>query len=387
MCTQPHFAGNEDFTERGLHPPRSNEPRMNQTNSEFRNPGQTVAMPWPQLADYLGPLGHRLDLDTPPRQFGGGMGNLNYLIRLDGREMVLRRPPLGPIPPGANDMKREHTVLSVLWQAFPLAPKSILYCPDDAVLGAHFLIMEYCPGLCISGATLPTTLSAPTNSTESFSKITRRLPQILADLHAVNPVAIGLSEFGRPDGFLNRAVEGWTKRALFATDDQPAPAIISVRDWLRQNLVPDGPPTLLHNDFKLDNVLFDPQRIDRPVAVLDWDQATRGDPLFDLATLLSYWTEPGDPQAMHDLAQMPTALPGAISRSEVAEIYATHTGRDLSSFLFHRVLAMYKLGVVFIQLHAQFRRGTVQDPRYEPFARIGNEIVEFAHEVAHGRAT
>lgn len=353
----------------------------------FRPADQTVPLDWSRLKAYLAAHGHVLELDPPPRQFGGGMGNLNYLIRVDGQERVMRRPPLGPIPPGANDMGREHTVLSRLWQAFPLAPRSLLYCEDAAVIGAHFLIMEYRPGVCLAGAgPLPAKDRPAGSAADQLKAITTLLPEILAALHQVDPAAIGLRDFGRPAGFLRRAVEGWTRRALIATDNEPQAAIPAVRDWLEAHQIPDGPPALLHNDFKLDNVLFDRETVTRPVAVLDWDQATRGDPLFDLATLLSYWTEAGDPPAMHDLAQMPTARPGALTRAEAARIYAARSGRDLSQFLFYRVLALYKLGVVFLQLHAQFRRGTVSDPRYRPFARIGNGIIDFAHEIAHGRA-
>jgi aminoglycoside phosphotransferase (APT) family kinase protein len=350
-------------------------------DDQFRPPETTVTLPWDRLAAHVEGAGLTFARDVAPRQFAAGMGNLNYLIQIDGKPAVLRRPPLGPIPPGANDMKREHRTLSRLWQKFALAPRSFLYCEDADVIGAHFLIMEYRDGQAIAGKTLPGALAGDAGAAR---RLTEMLVRILADLHAVEPAAIGLSEFGRPDGFLTRAVEGWSKRGLIATDDDPPRALPALRDWLRANAVPDGAPTLLHNDFKLDNVLLDDATMRTPVAVLDWDQSTRGDPLFDLATLLSYWTEAGDPDCMHDLAQMPTAAPGALSRSEAIALYARLTGRDMSDFTFHRVLAMYKLAVVFLQLYAQYRRGTVTDPRYEPFERIGNGILDFAHDVATG---
>lgn len=352
-------------------------------NSQFRDPGDQVTVDWPRLQGHLAAAGMKLTLDPAPRQFAAGMGNLNFRVSVDGRPMVLRRPPLGPIPPGANDMKREHRVLSRLWEAFPLAPRSYHYCADPEVIGAHFLLMDYRDGTAISGSTLPPPLET---EPDAARRVTTLLVEILAEFHAVDPAAIGLDDFGRPEGFLTRAIEGWAKRGTIATDDKPAPALIAVRDWLRTQPVPAGNPTLLHNDFKLDNVLFDKADPLKPIAVLDWDQSTRGDPLFDLATLLSYWTEASDPPAMHDLAQMPTATPGALTRAEAVSLYADLTGRDVSSFLFHRVLAMYKLSVVFLQLYAQFRRGTVDDPRYAPFERIGNEIMDFAHDVALGRA-
>ena len=183
-----------------------------------------------------------------------------------------------------------------------------------------------------------------------------------------------------------RAVEGWAKRAEIASDDAPQSPTREVAGWLRANMVPGGRPTLLHNDFKLDNILFDPADQTRRVAVLDWDQATRGDPLFDLATLLSYWTEPTDPEAMFTLDQMPTGSAGAMRRAEARDLYAKLTGRDLGDFRFHRVLGMFKLAVVFEQLFAQYRRGTVTDPKYRPFEAVAHGVMEMAHDVAQGRA-
>ncbi len=346
----------------------------------FRRAEDVVVLPWAALRRYLAAEGFVMS-DAEPRQFAGGMGNLNYLIEIDGNPHVLRRPPLGPIPPGANDMRREHRVLRRLWRVFALAPRSVVFCADEQVIGAPFLIMEYRDGVAISGAQLPHSLDDPA----SARALTEMLIRILADLHAVAPEELGLADFGRPDGFLQRAVEGWTKRALLATDNAPPPAVGPVRDWLRAQYPPRVTPTLLHNDFKLDNVLMARDDLTTPVAVIDWDQATRGDPLFDLATLLSYWTETTDPDAMRQLRQMPTARPGALSRRDAMELYTELTGRDLSAFKFHRVLAMYKLGIVFIQLHAQYRRGTVADDRYEPFGRIGSGIIDFAHEVVLDR--
>jgi len=316
-----------------------------------------------------------------PRQFAGGVGNLNYLLELDGRSVVLRRPPLGPIPPGANDMAREHRILDQLWQVFPLAPQSLHYCPNDAVLGAHFLIMEYRSGVVI-GSTIPETL---TQDPRIGSGLADMMLRVLADLHQVDPADVGLADFGRPDGFLARAIEGWAKRVAVATDDNPPAVATALTTWLRDSLVPEQAPTLLHNDFKLDNVVLDATSL-APVAVLDWDMGSRGDPLFDLATLLSYWTEADDPAAMHDLGQMPTAAHGFPTRSEVVTRYAALTGRDVSNILFYRVLTMFKLGVVFLQLHARHRRGATTDARFADFGRLADGLLDFAHDVARGHA-
>lgn len=350
---------------------------------EFLEPGVADEQPWSRLATWLAARGHRLVIDPPPRQFAGGFGNLNYLIALDGERAVLRRPPAGPLPPGANDMAREHRVLSHIRAAFPLAPESLVFCADESVLGAPFFIMEYRPGLVVR-ATLPPVLAGQGRA------LGEMMIDVLARIHAIDPEAVGLGDLGRPQGFLDRAVAGWIKRVHVASadiydDGAPPSAARDVASWLEEQAAPAGGVALLHNDFKLDNIVLDFAMPTRPVAVLDWDMCTRGDPLFDLATLLSYWTEPGDPEAMQRLGQMPTAEPGFPGRREVVDLYARATGRDVSTFLFHRVLAMFKLGVVFLQLYARYVRGTTQDPRYRDLGEIGEGIFAFAHDVARGR--
>ncbi len=350
---------------------------------ELLAPESETAQDWAALASHLAAHGFRFDpAADAPRQFAGGFGNLNYLIRLDDAPMVLRRPPMGDIPPGANDMKREHRILSRLWRAFPLAPRSVHYSPDVEILGNHFLIMEYRAGLCIGGS-WPQFL---TGRDDIGDRLGDMLVDTLVAFHAVGPEDVDLAGFGRPDGFLARAVAGWQKRMEMSCDEAPPAAGVAVADWLAANSVPDGAPTLLHNDFKLDNVLLDPETL-APVAVLDWDQGTRGDPLFDLATLLSYWAEAGDPPAMHGLAQMPSAGNGFPTRGEIVRRYAERSGRDVSDFLFHRVLAMFKLAVVFMQIYAQYRRGTSSDERFKRFGELIDGLMAFAHEVAQGRAT
>jgi aminoglycoside phosphotransferase (APT) family kinase protein len=198
---------------------------------------------------------------------------------------------------------------------------------------------------------------------------------------------VSLDDLGRPQGFLERTVEGWIKRALISAQGReysPRDRLITeLSEWLRAHRVADGPASLIHNDIKLDNILLDGHTIE-PVAVLDWDQCTRGDSLFDLATTLSYYTEASDPAAMHELKQMPTAAPGFPSRYEVAMRYARLTGRDLSDFQFYRVLAIFKLAVIFQQLHQRYRSGATDDPRYAGFGKVTDGIFEFAQQVARG---
>lgn len=339
---------------------------------------QTASLDWDRLQSYLQAQGLTLDRDEPARQFAGGLGNLNYLVSIDGSACVLRRPPFGPIPIGANDMAREHRVLSRIWHSFPLAPRSIHYCPDPDVIGAHFLVMEYRPGLVISGS-----LPQEFDSKVVGPALSRMMVEVLADLHSVDTNAAGLDELGRPSGFLGRTVEGWARRALAldVTAQSPSTLVSGLIDWLRTHQAPDHAPTLLHSDFKLDNMVLDPATL-HPRALLDWDMSTRGDPLLDLATLLSYWTEAGDPEPVRALNQMPTTQPGFASRAAIVKAYAARTGRDVSDFLFYRVLALFKLGVVFLQLNARYRAGATTDPRYARFGRLGMDILAHTQDVA-----
>lgn len=348
----------------------------------FKPPEQAVPQDWSRLAKYLAGRGLELSDRTPPRQFASGFGNLNYLIEVDGALAVLRRPPLGPIPPGANDMRREHRILGTLWRAYPLAPQSLVFCDDAAVLGAPFFIMQYRPGIVIGGA-VPD--GVPGRDTVG-RRLGPMLMALLAELHAVDTAAVGLGEFGRPEGFLERQVAGWVGRAGLAWDDAPPPLVGELGRWLDRGLPRRSPaPALLHNDFKLDNIVLDPASLD-PVAVLDWDLGTRGDPLVDLGVTLSYWVEAGDPWAMHAIDQMPSAGYGFPSRRSAVELYAGYTGRDVSDILYYRVFGQFRIAVVFMQLNRRYREGGTDDPRFAEFGRMAEGLLEFAQDVAQGRA-
>ncbi|TKT69811.1 phosphotransferase family protein [Aquamicrobium sp. LC103] len=325
--------------------------------------------------------GLALDHSVPPRQFAGGLANLNYLIRLENRWAVLRRPPSGPLPPGANDMAREHRILSRLWQALPLAPRSLHLCTDPSVIEVPFQILEFRGGLTLRGASLAPLLETP----QIGRALSVMLVETLAQVHAVSPEAVELGSLGRPEGFFHRQVKGWLGRAVdVAGGDLPATAR-QIADWLEACPPPqDEGPVLLHSDFKLDNLLLDSTTL-RATTLVDWDMGTRGPAMFDLATMLSYWTEPGDPPCMHRLAQMPTSRPGFTSREEAATAYARQTARSIDDIRPWRVLTVLKLAVVFLQLHRRHVTGETADPRYATFGGLGTDLYAFALDIARGR--
>lgn len=335
-----------------------------------------------RLAPYLAAQGFSFDPGQPVRQFAGGLANRNYLIEIDGGLAVLRRPPDGELPPGAHDMAREHRILSRLADALPFVPRGLHYCADPAVIGAPFQIIEYRPGLVLRGSDLSPVADRP----EAPARLSAMLVETLAAIHAVEAEAVGLGDLGRPAGFLERGIAGWTKRGLLVTDGSPLASVVGeVSGWLGRERFSERAPTLLHCDFKLDNCILDPETL-APAAVVDWDMGTRGDPLFDLATMLSYWAEPTDPPCLLGLDQMPTAKPGFWSRSEAARRYGELTGTALDDLHPMRVLAMLKLGVVFLQLNRQWVTGAVKDPRYARFRQVGEDLVLLARDVAKGDA-
>ena len=331
-------------------------------------------MDWAAVGAHLARHGLALLPGERPR-FSGGFANRNYKVQLASGPAVLRRPPPGPLPPGAHDMAREHRILSRLPDALGFVPRSLHLCDDESVIGVKFQVIEFRDGVVLGGGSLPPEYAG------RGAALSEVMLETLAAVHAVEPASVGLDELGRPEGFLGRSVEGWLKRGAAV---EGGALLEELGAWLRAHAVPDRAPTLLHNDFKLDNMILDPASL-RPAAVVDWDQGTRGDPLFDLATLLSYWTEPGDPPAMHDLQQMPTAAPGFLTREQAALRWAALTGRDVSDVRFHRVLAVVKASVIFLQLHALYRRGTVTDERFAGFGTLGEGLLAFGREVAAGR--
>ncbi len=349
--------------------------------ADLRAADEGVKLDWAAIRAYLAKHGLQLDEAPPPRQFSGGLANLNYLIHLSDTPFVLRRPPFGVLPPGAYDMAREHRILSCLSAVLPFVPNSVFLCDDKSVIDAQFQILEYRPGLVVR-ETMPPELAARPDAGARLAQVAL---ETLGAIHAVDADAAGLGDLGRPEGFLGRAVSGWCKRAALVLEEGTEGLHSDIGAWLAANQVPDGPPALLHNDFKLNNMILDPDTL-AVRAVLDWDQGTRGDALFDFATLLSYWTRPGDPQPLFDMEQGPFHAPGFPERAEAVAAYARITGRDVSNFLFYRVLAMYKLSVIFLQLGHRYRTGATTEPRYAHLSAIGTGIAEFTHEIAQGRA-
>lgn len=342
---------------------------------------QAVPFDETALRRHLGAQGQDLET-TPLRQFAGGYGNLNYLIRIDGAWAVLRRPPHGDIPRGANDMAREFRTLSVLAPVWDLAPRPIAFSEDISVLGAPFLISEFRAGLPLHGKTPLGATMTPAQARD----LSQLQIDILARLHGFDLEAIGATGLGRMGGFAARTLRGWTARLEGSATASPPEAEALLAQLASMNPA-DARVSVIHNDFKLDNIVVDPVTLD-PSAVLDWDMSTLGAPLFDLATLLSYWVEPGDPEGLRAINFTHAEAPGALSRRDLVQAYVLATGFDSAAdeadLRFFLALAFAKLGVVCLQLYDKFRADPAGNSRNEKFGAAAPAAFARGQDVLDG---
>jgi aminoglycoside phosphotransferase (APT) family kinase protein len=300
-------------------------------------------------------------LDVPAEkieitQFPGGHSNLTYLVRIAEKELVLRRPPFGNTVKTAHDMGREVRMLTRLAPFYDKAPKVIAHTDDASILGAPFYLMERVRGVVIRRA-LPDGANART--------ISELVIDGLAELHAIDVAKNGLLDLGKPDGFVERQVRGWSERYVAAQTDDIAD-MPALSKWLGENMPKSPPPTIVHNDWKHDNFVLTPE-LDRIVGVLDWEMSTIGDPLVDLGTTLAYWVENGDDELLKGVAFCPTTAAGSFTRTEAVARYAEKSGRDSSNVLFYYVFALFKNAVVAQQIYARWKKGLTKDERFGTF--------------------
>jgi aminoglycoside phosphotransferase (APT) family kinase protein len=332
----------------------------------------------PAVLEFL--RAHGFDVDAlEVEQFPSGHSNLTYLLRSRELELVLRRPPLGPVAPRAHDMAREFRILEKLHPEFPLAPRPYALCENSSVIGAPFYVMERRRGLVLDMEFPP----GWTGDATLHRQITESLVQTLVDLHAVDWQAAGLGEIGHPEGYMQRQVSGWIERYRRAMTTE-VPEFERLSSWLLAELPESPPATMIHNDYKLNNMLLDPSDPRRITALLDWEMATVGDPLSDLASLVVYWTEPGEGELMGGLTSV-TAEPGAgfPSRSDLVEWYARVSNRDVSTLDWYVAFAYFKVGVICQQIYYRWFKGQTHDARFAGHGEVAtNLIVKAAHMIS-----
>jgi aminoglycoside phosphotransferase (APT) family kinase protein len=332
---------------------------------------------WPRLESWLRERFHAsgsllLDPREPMQvsQFPGGHSNLTYRLRFGPTELVVRRPPFGPVPPTAHDMAREYRWLSAVHPVFSLAPRVYALCEDPAIIGSVFYVMERRHGIVIRDEEPPAVRSRP----DMRRDISIALIDALADLHTIDIADGGLTHLGKPQGFVERQVRGWTERWNRSRTTE-LPEMERLARWLIESLPPNPErPTIVHGDFKLDNLMLDARNPSSIVAVFDWEMAALGDPLVDLGILLAYWA-PNSPPDQHDSLTAVTTTPGWLTPRELIDRYAGRTGSDLSTLKFFEVFALFKIAVVIQQIYYRFVKGQTQDPR---FAKFGDRVTYLA---------
>ena len=306
-------------------------------------------------------------------QFPAGSSNLTYLVKIGDQEYVLRRPPFGNQVKSAHDMSREFNVLSKLSRYYKPAPKPLLHCEDENIIGSEFYLMERRKGLIIRGKS-PENLE---NSIELQKKVCESFIKNLAELHAFDYKKIGLENLGKPEGYAKRQVEGWTKRYFNAKTDEHAELEKSI-EWLNANLPNSKGATLVHNDYKFDNVMLNSEDLTELTAVLDWELTTVGEPLMDLGTTLGYWMSKDVGAELLSMPFNPRVLMENISRRELVDIYAEQSGRDVSNILYFYVFGTFKIAVIAQQIYFRFKKGFTQDKRFANFNIFVNSLGKIA---------
>jgi len=350
---------------------------MNQINDPlFMGEGSSL-LNQKVLRDYLSK--HIENFPNKPleiKQFSTGVSNLTYLIQSGDWEAVLRRPPSGPLPPKAHDMKRESHLLQKLHPLYSYIPKPYLYCDDKDIMGVPFYVMERKQGVVLDDK-FPEGFKV---TNELCIEISVAVVDALAQLHLVDYKKADLTSFGYPEGFLERQVNSWISRyRKYETENLDS--FEQLANWFIHNIPQSREATIIHNDYKLNNMLFskDYKRIN---AILDWEMATIADPLFDLASALGYWLEQEDPDYLKESLPTVTTHPGFIKREEFIHRYSLKTGRDIPKLNFYMAFTYFKLAVALQQIHYRWKIGQSKDERFEHFNKRVKNLMFHSYEVS-----
>ena len=314
------------------------------------------------------------------KQFSGGHANLTYLISVNDEEYVLRRPPLGPIAPSSHDMKREHKVQRSLHSIFPLVPNSIYFSNDISIIGNQFHIIERKKGFVIRKE-FPDFL--PLNL-KFIYQMSKQMIKILSDLHKINPINVGLENLGKPEGFVKRQLFGWEKRWKVATENTPLHFIFDhLLEKLKINIPRSKTVSIIHNDFKLDNIMWNNSNFLSPEAIFDWDMCTLGDPLMDLGHMLNYWIDKKDDEDAKLITSMPTTRNKILFplKSEIINLYSKYTGFDVTNINWYYAFGAFKLAVILQQIYVRFLKGQTKDKRFANFNKRIDALIKRANGI------
>lgn len=322
---------------------------------------------------------HIPGLEGTPRisQFPGGASNLTYLLEYPSQELVLRRPPFGQKAKSAHDMGREFRILNRLNAGFPYCPKAYLHCTDVSVIGAEFYVMERVKGI-ILRENMPPELGF---SPEQTRALCQSFIDKFVDLHNVDYQACGLADLGKPEGYVQRQIDGWIERYERALTPD-APSWEPVKAWLRDKMPADHPkPGIVHNDYRFDNVILDPDNPMQIIGVLDWEMTTIGDPLMDLGNTLAYWIEADDPAPVQLMRKQPSNAPGMLTRREFVDYYAERAGIRIDNFDYYYTYGLFRLAGIVQQIYYRYFHGQTQDKRFARFVQLNALLEQMALQV------
>ncbi len=309
-------------------------------------------------------------------QYASGASNLTYALDYPDRRLVLRRPPFGTKPKSGHDMHREYKIMTALKPVYGAVPKTLYYTDDNAVIGAEFYVMERVEGHLIH-TKIPKEWQWGEDQTR---KLCLAFFDKLIELHKVDYKAIGLENFGRPTGYVERQILGWNRRYEKAMTPD-VDAFEDVRDWLdAKRPKSEKGAGLLHGDFRIDNLILDKADPTKINAILDWEISALGDPLMDLGNTLAYWIEADDPPAIQALTRQPSAAPGMLSRKEILSYYGQKTGTDIRDFNFYYVYGVFRLAVILQQIYYRYYHGQTKDERFKPYGMLVNVLGGFARD-------
>lgn len=317
------------------------------------------ALPKEKLKSYLQEVGLIKDSSSPlvVQQYTNGYSNLTYLLEIESQSFVLRCPPKGAVKRG-HDMSREYKVLSSLHGTYDIGPKPYLYTEDLNIIGSSFYLMEKIEGIILTGKEAAKRKVKPAD----FGTIAGNWMKQFVELHNVDYKAIGLEDFGRPDGYVERQVRNWSKQYLKAAT-MDLPEATKLMTWLSEHQPKEYEHAFIHNDYKYDNVVFRDDSWNEISAVLDWEMCTIGDPLMDLGTSLAYWMRPDDGPAAH-IIPAPTLMDGNPSRAEVVEMYAKQSGKNVDHIVFYYAFGLFKIAVIVQQIFYRYQAGLTKDEKF-----------------------
>ena len=335
------------------------------------------------LKQHLEPVLGAKAANLTVKQFPGGHSNLTYLLSSGDEQWVLRRPPFGSKVKSAHDMSREYRILSALQTVFPYGPVPIHFCDDHSVIGCDFYLMNYIEGLVIR-RDYPRELGF---SPQQIREQLLNFFDVLGELHSVDLVQAGLDNFGKPEGYVQRQVNGWCKR----WEDSVTPDAVNcdrIMQWLQDNMPPEsGKASVIHNDYKLDNVIFDINNPLNVIGVLDWEMSTVGDPLMDLGCTLGYWTQTDDPDFFRESRTMPSDVEGAPTRAEIVARFQQQTGLSVADFPFYFCFGLFRLTVIGQQIYYRFYHGLTRDERFKGFLKKSVALQKMCDLIIKGEIT